>query len=193
MANLFSNTNCFFQQRINTLFASSDCLTKGSSLSTMVKNLVGFSTAAGDVWDVYSQNLRNYVGAYLVFNTNITTFYTNNNVSDVFNSFSVPSSNIISNSSCQYIYNSASSLYNEIHKNIDFFLMVSVFTFSISIIGIVMMFAIWEIEKRSINNSKIRNMDIEDADLERSKSRKKHGIESGLGNEINLTIQNIKD
>lgn len=81
MGNLFNNTACFFQQRISTLFASSDCAAKGASLSTSIKNLVKFSTSAGDVWDVYAQNLRNYVGVYLTLNSNISAFYTTSNVS----------------------------------------------------------------------------------------------------------------
>ena len=77
---MFTNPSCFFQQRISTLFASSDCLAKGATLNTNVKNLVGFATATGDALDVYMQNLNNYLGVYLVYNSNISTFYTNSNV-----------------------------------------------------------------------------------------------------------------
>lgn len=143
MGNMFNSTSCFFQQRISTLFASSDCTLKGTSLSTMVKNLVAFSTAAGDAWDIYTQNLRNYLGAFLTYTTNISTFYTNSNVSEIFTAFSSPAANIMANSSCEYIHHSVHSLYDQLVRSVDFFLMVVVFTFSISIVGFVMMFGVW--------------------------------------------------
>lgn len=111
MGNLFNNTNCFFQQRIASLFASSDCSLKGTSLSNTIKNLVRFSTSSGDLWDVYTQNLRNYVGVYLTLNTNISAFYTTSNVSEMFDSFSIPAANVINNSGCSYIYSSVYSVY----------------------------------------------------------------------------------
>lgn len=153
----------------------------------MVKNLVAFSTAAGDVWDIYVQNLRNYVGAYLVYNTNITTFYTNSNVTEVFQSFSAPARNLMENSSCGFIYDGVGKMYGEVVRSVDYLLMPVVFCFSIGIMGCVLMFGVWEVEKRVMGGGRVKNLDVESEenvrkDLDRTKDkRKRWNMDDSLG------------
>lgn len=164
MGNTFNNSLCFFQQRINTIFGSSDCISKGTTLSNSIKNLVRFSIEAGDAWDSYLQNLRNYLGALLVFNTNLTTFYANNNVTEMFNSFSAPSNNLLTKTNCGYIYSGVNEMYQTLNNSIDDLLLVVVVTFSITISSFVLMISILEVDKRVIRDNKVGHMKRNDSE-----------------------------
>lgn len=95
---------------------------------------------------------------------------------------------MISNTSCGYINESASDIYDQLLKSVDYLLMVVVFSFSISIISCVTMVGVWETEKRARMENKIMNIDLEGENLERAISRRKSKNLDRLDNLNNLTL-----
>ena len=179
-SNLFGNPSCFFMNRTSTLFASSDCISKGNSLQTQIQNLVGFGVAAGEALDAYMQNIQNYLGALLVFNTNISTFYTNSNLTSMFASFSEPAVSLLSNTSCEYISSTFGNIYKGVDASSNSLLNVVVLTFSACISSFVVMVISFCMKARW-GEAKVTNE-------ERPLELEEPGIHA-----INMTQENIRD
>lgn len=58
------------------------------------------------------QNLRNYFGVYAVMNTNLTSFFIGNNMSQTLTAFGVNSNNLLYNANCSYISSKVNSIFS---------------------------------------------------------------------------------